>query len=619
MRLLAAPVIHKFSRQWKVSLVLDIGAEAAGAEARRRKLEGPSAGVMHSRGLALAVPQKLLVLALLAVALRPAGWRRDDAKTPCFTQRCAGPQQVHPRAAVQRRAIEVPPPESDWREFRARLVAEELSANKGVSEEVAGFWNSSGWAYSTTLLESGSILLAQPGSRFGLRQQYFHKAVVLIIRHDKDGTIGLILNRPTARVAQDARFSSTDVAENLALRFSGLLPGASDWNVWFGGDCHGLDCGHGQVHFCLHTRMDLAQWGDTVISGVHLIRLSVARMLVATGQADPMDFMLLVGYCGWKPGQLQEEINRGESWCVAAADSKALLGDLQCTQQALDERTAASRAGGMTIGQHWPGALADVPGDGMAQWARLYAPLESTAPSTQSAGEEVDTALRLWIENHLMPKETEGDGLTDFLGWPRALRNLGPSDGSESRTADPTLPSSIRVVTRLPAGTVLRASATAWVLGSPENSPILQRTGFSPAQYMHKAVFVLVSDWVRGMPAYLTLLTGPRIGFLREESMEVFFGGSSRLQNHELLQEPTGVVLGQVKLPPLALEELLANRGLTVAWQVDVVKLVSVPRDDRWEAAGGNLSTVREASISVLGDQLRRRWYQEVMKLEIEG
>eukprot|EP00971_Amphidinium_carterae_P108777 2153836-Amphidinium_carterae.1 len=44
----------------------------------------------------------------------------------------------------------------------------------------------------------------------------------------------------------------------------------------------------------------------------------------------------------------------------------------------------------------------------------------------------------------------------------------------------------VRVVTRLPAGTVLRASATAWVLGSPDNSPILQRTGFSPAQYMHK-------------------------------------------------------------------------------------------------------------------------------------
>mmetsp|Transcript_15553 Transcript_15553/g.35630 ORF Transcript_15553/g.35630 Transcript_15553/m.35630 type:complete len:569 (+) Transcript_15553:138-1844(+) len=567
---------------------------------------------MHGTGLAWGASRRVLVLALVAIVLRPVEWRKDDAaRTPCFTQRLGGNSQVYPRAAVRRRALEAPQQDSDWREFRARLVAQEQSAKKGG--EVAGFWNSSGWAYSTTLLERGSILLAQPGSRFGLRQQYFHKAVVLLIRHDKDGTIGLIVNRPTARLAQDARFSSSDTVENVALRMSGLLPGASAWNVWFGGDCHGLDCQSGQVHFCLHTRSDLAQWGDTIISGAYLIRLSVARMLVATGQADPTDFMVLVGYCGWKPGQLQEEIQRGESWCVAAADSRALLGDLQCTQRALGERTSASRAA--SVGQLWPGALADVPGDGMAQWERLFAPLDSTRPT--AVGDEVDTALRLWIENHLVPKETATDGLTDILGWPKAFRQLGPTDVSQP-SASATLPASIRVVTRLPAGTVLRASATAWVLGSPDNSPILQRTGFSPAQYMHKAVFVLVSDWVRGMPAYLTLLTGPRIGFLREESMAVFYGGSSRLQHHELLQEPTGVVVGQVKLPPLALEELLANRALTIAWKVDLVELISVPRDDRWEAAGGNLSSVREASISVLGDQLRRRWYQEVMKLEPE-
>jgi putative AlgH/UPF0301 family transcriptional regulator len=41
------------------------------------------------------------------------------------------------------------------------------------------------------VIETGSILMARPGDTFAQRQQYFHKSVVLIIKHDDAGDMGL--------------------------------------------------------------------------------------------------------------------------------------------------------------------------------------------------------------------------------------------------------------------------------------------------------------------------------------------------------------------------------------------------------------------------------------------
>jgi len=527
------------------------------------------------------------------------------------------------RARVRCRATEAPKQEMDWRDFRARLVEGERRASG--HKQLSMLWNESGsrgWAYPTPLIEKGTVLLSQHSSRYALRQQYFHKAVILIVQHDAEGTVGLILNRPTARSLADVSIRGLDTMEDVTLRLSGMLPGSSDWNVWFGGDCHGLDCKSRQEHYCLHTRADLADAGETIINGVYSIPLSSARALVALGQAEQSDFLLLVGYCGWKRGQLQDEVDAGDRWCVAAADSTALLGDLQCAQKALAERKAGIQSANGHYGQ-LPAAMADVVGDGRSQWESLFSTLKDGDLDVDTPVlREADGAMRYWIESRLLPKEEKnlGEGVVDFLGWPKTLPRTGEglAEVLASRKASYSYLAGARVVSRLSAGTVLRASATDWVLGSPDNCPVLQRTGFSPAQYMHKAVFVLISDWVRGMPAYMTLLTGPKIGFLEDEGKDIFFGGNARLQDKELLQEPTGFVLGQVKLPPLALEELLVNGGLTVAWGVDLAELLAAPRGGRWEVAGGNLTTIREASIALLGDQLRRRWYREMMKLDLE-
>ena len=70
-----------------------------------------------------------------------------------------------------------------------------------------------GYVYESPLIEQGSVILGGTQQEFGfaLRQQYFHKSVMLLLQHDDGFTKGIILNRPSAYE----------------------LDG---WRVWFGGD-----------------------------------------------------------------------------------------------------------------------------------------------------------------------------------------------------------------------------------------------------------------------------------------------------------------------------------------------------------------------------------------------
>ena len=145
--------------------------------------------------------------------------------------------------------------DEDWRAFRAKLVMSESSFAKQAEEEVVvsdddldgigalfqekakpeltisspkfelpeGFTplDPSQWAYdSGNIIEKGAIILggAEQDFGFGLRQQYFHKAVILVLDHDENTfTKGIILNRPSEKMMSD------DV-------------NGKEWKVWFGGD-----------------------------------------------------------------------------------------------------------------------------------------------------------------------------------------------------------------------------------------------------------------------------------------------------------------------------------------------------------------------------------------------
>ena len=142
--------------------------------------------------------------------------------------------------------------EEDWRDFRAKLVMGESSspittttatdssssdnniiiddsdldgigalfstAESATSSTQSGFTplDPSQWAYdSGKVIEQGAVILGgvEQDFGFGLRQQYFHKAVILVLEHDESTfTKGIILNRPSDRMMED------DVNEGLEWR-----------------------------------------------------------------------------------------------------------------------------------------------------------------------------------------------------------------------------------------------------------------------------------------------------------------------------------------------------------------------------------------------------------------
>lgn len=128
--------------------------------------------------------------------------------------------------------------EEDWRDFRARLVAQEQKETTGTDDSPPVTVTDNSWAYEMgDIIEEGSVILSRHEHDFcyGLKQQYFHKSIMLVLEHE-DGimTDGIILNRPTSRVLTDKDGNS--------------------WNIWYGGPVRGIHDQEGDLSYtCLHS------------------------------------------------------------------------------------------------------------------------------------------------------------------------------------------------------------------------------------------------------------------------------------------------------------------------------------------------------------------------------
>lgn len=449
----------------------------------------------------------------------------------------------------------------DWREFRARLVEQE----KGVTK--AGSTAEDTWLHGAKLLEKGSVLISHPGDHYSLDQQYFHKAVILIIKSDAGGDVGVILNRPTSWGIKDfGEASSTFEAVELHLRrLLGLTIEERPWKVSYGGPmCFEPGPQGDATLMCLHRerRNQRLKEGEEILNGLVLLPYNYARELVAMGQAQQEDFHLLSGYCGWAPGQLQDEVRNG-GWQLLCAGSKALLP--KTNQETLDESTS----------------------DGIEYWQSFQDALQAkTAPG--SVGEQrADQALRRWIQQNL----------------------LKPPASAPSTQKAPAL--------RLSAGTVLRGSASAWILGGQTTwRPRRNAHSRPPAQYLHKAVLLTITDVAEDEPAVLVILTGPQVGELPNGG-KVFFGGLVPSER-QLLQISGSYIWGQVLLPPHMLQELLLKGALEIAHGVKIQEVMDAPLSNRWAVAGGRLESINDAAAALLGDEQQRHWYQRYLGLGLE-
>ena len=377
--------------------------------------------------------------------------------------------------------------EDDWRTFRAKLVMGESTAPSSTatssssttssghdtiiiddtdldgigalfSSETAQSTTSSAskftpldpsqWAYdSGKVIEQGAVILGgvEQDFGFGLRQQYFHKAVILVLDHDENTfTKGIILNRPSDRMMED------DVNEGL------------EWRVWFGGDVQGLDSLLPDI-VCLHSLKgeQAKEASFPVMKDIQWTSFENAKTLVKKGIASgPEDFWLFAGYAGWGPKQLSGELER-RSWYMCATDSQTLLKELARQSTGVDPRDA-----------------------GLETWELLMNMIGRGETANECSGNFDDLMLKEWGRGHLL-KGYGGDvGVARNPLWGDGGGGSFLDDMSRNSVDDKMKEAADMALTEdLKAGMLLRGS-------SAERSPFLLKK----QELHHSLLLVVVED-----------------------------------------------------------------------------------------------------------------------------
>lgn len=185
------------------------------------------------------------------------------------------------------------------RELRERDATEaNLELLKTQNPELA---KDKAWAHIISKPEKGSLLVAAT-DEFVTSQQYFNQSVILLLEHSNEGSMGVILNRPTMYKMGQVSDENGPFSENA---------------LYFGGDV-----GDGTVSF-LHGFADIED-SEEVAPGVYVGGFTDAGKLVKKGKKDPREFKFFARYCGWAPGQLEDECSRGVWYPVACSRQLAL-------------------------------------------------------------------------------------------------------------------------------------------------------------------------------------------------------------------------------------------------------------------------------------------------------
>ena len=139
---------------------------------------------------------------------------------------------------------------------------------------------------------NGSLLVAKPT----VNDDFFRRSVILLINHDDNGAMGLVLNNKST------------------LMLSEVLPGVNivnDAPLYIGGPVNP------EVMFYLHTLGTETIPGSIPVGdGLYFAGdFEAMKDYLETGGETAGKVKFIAGYSGWSPGQLMDEIERND-WAV---------------------------------------------------------------------------------------------------------------------------------------------------------------------------------------------------------------------------------------------------------------------------------------------------------------
>jgi putative transcriptional regulator len=181
---------------------------------------------------------------------------------------------------------------------------------KPVRRKSAGLGdNSSGDGYL-----DGQLLIAMPV----MGDPRFERSVIYMCAHSSEGAMGIIVNRPAGSIDFPGLLVQLDIiqkADQIA-----LPEHAESMQVLKGGP---VDTGRG---FVLHSSDFFIEDATLNIDDGICLTATVDILKAIAKGTGPKHAILALGYAGWAPGQLENEIQHN-GWLHCDADADLIFGD----------------------------------------------------------------------------------------------------------------------------------------------------------------------------------------------------------------------------------------------------------------------------------------------------
>tara|TARA_B110000263_G_scaffold22976_1_gene17846 strand:+ start:3047 stop:3601 length:555 start_codon:yes stop_codon:yes gene_type:complete len=134
------------------------------------------------------------------------------------------------------------------------------------------------------------LLISTPG----LSNSIFRKSTILVCEHDKNGAMGLIINKPIVSDGDKSSFLK-DIFSTMNIKSK----------IYFGGPVNIQNC------FVLHDSSYLSN--DTIELSSEISLTSNDSILDdIKNNIGPKNYKINMGYAGWDKGQLEDEIKNGD-------------------------------------------------------------------------------------------------------------------------------------------------------------------------------------------------------------------------------------------------------------------------------------------------------------------
>jgi putative transcriptional regulator len=159
----------------------------------------------------------------------------------------------------------------------------------------------------------GQMLIAMPS----MGDERFSRSVIYVCAHSSEGAMGIVVNQPAAHITFPDLLVQLEVVG--APDLIQLPPHAGDVKVLKGGP---VETSRG---FVLHSA-DFFIENSTLPIDEGICLTATLDILKAIARGDgPRSAVLALGYAGWAPGQLENEINQN-GWLHCMADPELIFG-----------------------------------------------------------------------------------------------------------------------------------------------------------------------------------------------------------------------------------------------------------------------------------------------------